>query len=63
MDNQNLNRKKDLALEKWCKENKYRLIRVSESWFIKELHEDINAVVSLIYKTSDQILKFGKEYH
>ena len=55
--------KKDYALEKWCKINGYRLIRISESWFTEELKSNVNEVVSIIYNTTDQILKFGKEYN
>ena len=55
--------KKDYALEKWCKINGYRLIRISESWFTEELKSNINEVVSIIYNTTDQVLKFGKEYN
>lgn len=54
--------KKDNALEKWCKFNNYRLIRISESWFIEEHHKNIDDVIHLIYNTTEQILKVGKEY-
>ena len=57
-----LKQKKDMALEKWCKVNGYRLIRLTESWFIEELHKDVNSIIPLIYETTDPIIKLGKEY-
>lgn len=61
-DQLELKQKKDAALEKWCKNNNYRLIRISESWFIEDLKKDVNAIIPIIYNTTNQILKLGKEY-
>lgn len=51
-DQLELKQKKDAALEKWCKNNNYRLIRISESWFIEELKKDVNAIIPIIYNTN-----------
>lgn len=54
-------KKKDILLEKWCIENNWRLIRISETWFI-EHNKPINDIVEIIYKSKEPIIKIGKEY-
>jgi hypothetical protein len=49
--------KVDMALEDWCKLNKYRLIRIDE-----ERYTDVSLIVDLIYNKSDEIIKVGNRY-
>lgn len=56
-----LKQKKDKALEKWCIEHNYRLIRISESWFI-ENGADPKIIIPLLYDKTEKIIKCGKEY-
>lgn len=48
---------KDCALEKWCCDNQYRLIRIDEAENLT-----ISEIVNLIYNSIDNILKIGKRY-
>jgi len=48
---------KDKALEDWCKENKYRLIRISE-----EEYKNFQQVEELIFENCKPIVKIGKGY-
>ena len=57
-----LKRSKDAALEKWCVMNKYRLIRISESWFSNN-GNDPRCIIPLIYSSTEQIIKCGDEYN
>jgi hypothetical protein len=54
-----LNKKqtKDRLLEEWCKDNKYRLIRIDENSY-----KDIKQIESLIYNQKEQIIKVGDRY-
>lgn len=49
---------KDKALEEWCIENDYRLIRISEEYFIKDPDANIKKLITECYQGSDQIVKF-----
>ena len=49
---------KDRKLENWCIENKYRLIRIQDGFYIDE-----NQVYDLLYKRTESILKIGNLYH
>lgn len=49
--------KKDKLLEKWCIENKYRLIRVDEENYI-----NMEQIESLIFERTEPIIKIGKRY-
>lgn len=57
-----LKRLKDYALEQWCINNNYRLIRITDSWFY-EHNNDPRCIVSLIYNSNEKILKMGNEYN
>jgi hypothetical protein len=50
-------RRKDKALEEWCKENDYRLIRVDENDY-----KDLNQIEKLFFERNDPIIKIGKRY-
>lgn len=53
---------KDKALEDWCVENDWRLIRMSESFHLEHKEDFVYIIEDAIYNKQDQILKFGKEY-
>jgi len=48
---------KDAALEKWCINNNYRLIRLEENHF-----ENFNHIENIIYNETDSITKIGSSY-
>jgi len=52
---------KDQALENWCIDNNYRLIRMSESFFNSNLNP-IKIIESCVYENVTQIIKKGIEY-
>ena len=52
-----LKRKKDKALEFWCIENGYRLIRIQDEFF-----ETFEQIEDLIYNKTEQIIKIGNLY-
>jgi hypothetical protein len=49
---------KDAALEDWCKQNDYRLIRIEESSF-----ESFSQIEKAIYKDTEKIIKIGTSYN
>lgn len=53
---------KDQALEQWCINNNYRLIRISESWFY-EHNNNPECIIPLLYNSNEKILKLGNEYN
>ena len=54
-------RNKDNALEKWCLENNWTLIRVSETWFQKH-NKDVKEIENILYNSKVSIIKLGEEY-
>ncbi len=50
-------KRKDRKLSKWCRENKYRLIRVDEQYY-----ENIAQIEKLIYRRKGSIIKIGNRY-
>lgn len=48
---------KDKALEEWCKENHYRLIRIDENDF-----KDFQQIEQLFFENNSPIVKIGKRY-
>lgn len=50
--------KKDILLEKWCRDNGYRLIRVDEEHF-----KNVEQIVDLVYNNSDSLIKIGDRYN
>ncbi len=52
-----LKQKKDNALESWCIENGYRLIRIQDEFF-----ETFDQIEDLIYNKTEQIIKIGNLY-
>lgn len=52
---------KDKALQAWCISNNYRLVRVSQDWFMQN-NKQLKLIQDLIYKRKDPIIKMGKEY-
>jgi very-short-patch-repair endonuclease len=48
---------KDKALELWCIEKGYRLVRIQDEFF-----NDMEQIYDLIYKRKDQIIKLGEKY-
>ena len=54
-------RNKDEALEKWCIENNWTLIRVSETWF-KKHNKDVKEIENILYNSKISIIKLGEEY-
>lgn len=53
---------KDKALEEWCIEKGWRLIRMSESFHLEHKEDFVYIIEDAIYNKQDQIIKFGKEY-
>jgi very-short-patch-repair endonuclease len=53
---------KDAALEKWCEENGYRLIRMSESFYY-ENENSIKLLEELVYSNNEDLIKLGNEYN
>ena len=53
---------KDWCLEQWCIKNDYRLIRISEEWFINN-NKNIELIINLIYNNTQKIIKLGNEYN
>lgn len=49
---------KDKYLESWCKENDYRLIRVSEDVYKKDKEKTLIEIERAIYHSTDSIIKF-----
>jgi hypothetical protein len=47
----------DLELERWCRENGYRLIRIQEQFFISMEH-----LSDLVYNNKEKIIKIGNLY-
>ena len=52
---------KDKALELWCLANNWRLIRISESWFL-EHNKNIEVIEKAIYESTESVIKIGREY-
>jgi len=48
---------KDKALESWCKEKNYRIVRIQEEFF-----KDTGQIYDLIYKRKDLVIKLGNKY-
>jgi len=53
---------KDKLLEEWCKQNGWRLIRISESYYKKDSIKTVETLKKLIYENKEQIIKIGEEY-
>ena len=53
---------KDKALEEWCVENDYRLIRISETYFQENKDTIFEELEYLFYKEKTPIIKLGSEY-
>lgn len=47
----------DSELEKWCKKNDYRLIRIQEGFFVSMEH-----LSNLVYNSKEKIIKIGNSY-
>ena len=47
----------DWELEKWCKKNDYRLIRIQEGFFVSMEH-----LSNLVYNSKEKIIKIGNSY-
>ena len=62
-DGHNLEKKqlKDRLLRNWCAENNYRLIRMSESYFINN-NKNLSEIEDLIYSNNDREVFLGEEY-
>lgn len=54
---------KDLALEKWTIENGWRLIRISDSQFLKDKEAMLKWIVNEVYNGKEVIVKYGDEYN
>jgi len=50
--------KQDIALEKWCIQNKYRLIRIDEDLYYKDKEYYMKQLYEEVYNSSNQITKF-----
>lgn len=54
---------KDKALEDWCAENGWRLIRMSESFHKDNIDNFIDIIENAVYDKHDHLIKLGKEYY
>jgi len=52
---------KDLALENWCLDNNYRLIRMSEAFYYNS-NNPIEILEGIVYLDNREIIKIGDEY-
>lgn len=50
-------KKKDEALESWCKEMGYRLIRIQDEFF-----NSMEQIYNFIYESEESVIKFGNNY-
>lgn len=53
---------KDASYENWCKENGWKLVRVSENWFLKH-KKNLRLIEYILYNVKKSITKLGEEYH
>ena len=53
---------KDKALELWCNDNDFRLIRIDEDIYNKDSKYWINELVNLVYNTKFKLIKIGCRY-
>ena len=49
---------KDILLENWCKNNRYRLIRIKEDVYKQNKSEWLSKIENEIYNGKDQLVKF-----
>jgi len=50
-------KKKDNYLEKWCKENGYRMIRIKDELYLKDKQAMILKIEKAIYESTDNLIK------
>lgn len=53
---------KDLALEEWCKENGWRLIRIDEDVYNADKKSTLELLESHVYNTNISVIKIGERY-
>jgi very-short-patch-repair endonuclease len=53
---------KDVALNNWCLENNYRMVRMSESYYLKNKTGAIETLEDCIYSSEEQFITLGDEY-
>jgi len=57
-----IKQKKDRALEKWCLENGYKLIRIDEELYKQNKIYWKHLILDEVYNGEHQIIKFGNKY-
>ena len=52
----------DKKLQKWCLKNKYRLIRISESFYKDDIDFSLKLLEHKVYSSNRRLVKLGEEY-
>jgi len=53
---------KDEKLEKWCKENDYRFIRIDDEYFIQNPQLHLKLLEIFAYCRDERVIKYGDKY-
>lgn len=61
-DNLEYKQVRDIALERWCLVNSWRLVRIDEDVYNADKEAAMKLLVDSVYKSNDQIIKLGTRY-